>query len=157
MHKNQKVYKPLQPPKMQKANSMSIREVEQDKNINYDEDPENNRKTKASNKVTEVDYEKKNLERLQKIQEKKAQEITMMEEQRQKAHEEREKLKKIVRTNLISRYSKEQKNIVNFVNKGKKKKRSVRERKSRIRRPTLPRKRNLLLRVTSLRMRFLKI
>lgn len=56
---------------------------------------EENKKQKQA-KGTEVDYERKNLERLQKIQEKKAQELAMMEEERLKAKEQREKLRQIV-------------------------------------------------------------
>lgn len=89
---NPRSYKPLKQPKMQKANSVALQDLGSHKQLNLDEE-----ETKQKvHKLNEVDYEKKNLERLQKIQEKKAQELAMMEEQRQKAQEEREKLKKIV-------------------------------------------------------------
>lgn len=90
-----KTYKPLNPPVMQKANSMSLCDPVSQKTFQGDDELEASKKLKAAQK-NEVDYEKKNLERLQKLQEKKAQELAIMEEQRRKAQEEREKLKQIV-------------------------------------------------------------
>lgn len=55
-----------------------------------------NEPQKQVNKQIEIDYEKKNLERLQMMQARKAQELALMEEQRQKAQEERERLRQIV-------------------------------------------------------------
>jgi len=49
-----------------------------------------------SKENNEIDFEKKNLERIQKMQERKNQELALMEEERRKAQEGREKLKKIV-------------------------------------------------------------
>lgn len=89
-----KVYKPLGGNlKMKKANSIS--EQISNPNIVYDDEMDSTR-LKGSKNQAEVDYEKKNLERLQKMQMKKAQELAMMEEQRKKAHDERERLRQIV-------------------------------------------------------------
>lgn len=93
VNKNNKSYKPLKPVKMQKANSVALQDIGSHKNLNADEDEELKNKKPPRQ---ETDYEKKNLERLQKIQEKKAMELAMMEEQRLRAQEEREKLKRIV-------------------------------------------------------------
>lgn len=87
---NPKTYKPLNQQRIQKTNSMNINDPIAIQNME-----EENKKQKQA-KGTEVDYERKNLERLQKIQEKKAQELAMMEEERLKAKEQREKLRQIV-------------------------------------------------------------
>lgn len=92
-----KTYKPLHPIKLQKTQSSGASELGSHKNLQLDEDSEKVKNKKQPNKISDIDYEKKNLERLQKLKEKKAQEMAMMEEQRQKAHEEREKLRQIVR------------------------------------------------------------
>lgn len=91
---NVKAYKPLNQPKMQKANSMGFNAIPEQQYNNENTDA--NKKQKQGQKENLVDYEKKNLERLQKIQEKKAQELAMMEEQRERAKEERERLRQIV-------------------------------------------------------------
>ena len=88
---NPKTYKPLNQQKIQKTNSMNINDPIAIQNM----EDENNRKNKRG-KEADIDYERKNLERLQKIQEKKAQELAMMEEERNKAKEQREKLRQIV-------------------------------------------------------------
>lgn len=87
---NPKTYKPLNQQRIQKTNSMSINDP-----IAVQNTEEQDKKQKQA-KGADVDYERKNLERLQKIQEKKAQELAMMEEERQKAKEQREKLRQIV-------------------------------------------------------------
>ena len=91
---NSRVYRPLQSSKLQKANSTTLTNQDSKKNIQVDEEPA--LKPKHRSKMSDIDYEKKNLERLQRMQEKKAKEIAEMEDQRRKAQEEREKLKKIV-------------------------------------------------------------
>jgi len=92
---NSRAYKPLHQQKLNKNNSVMSKDIASHKQLPLDDDFDNSKRQKAS-KAPDVDYEKKNLERLQKIQEKKAQELAMIEDQRQKAHEKREKLKEIV-------------------------------------------------------------
>lgn len=85
-----RAYKPLQPPKIQKANSTTLKEM----NANGNNDEEKGKPKIA--KGSDIDYEQKNLERLQDFQKKKTQELAMMEEERRKAQEKREKLRQIV-------------------------------------------------------------
>ena len=54
-----------------------------------------------ANITVEIDYERNRLERFQKIQEKNAQELAMMKEERQKVKDQREKLRQIVIFSLI--------------------------------------------------------
>jgi len=79
---NQKIYKPLGQAKLQKTSSNGLKDQISDRNIFLDENSDAGLKSKPPLKPAEVDYEKKNLERLQQIQARKAQELALMEEQR---------------------------------------------------------------------------